>query len=103
MGVSSLLSMNGSILRYRLLPGQHRVFRFIVRVRGGEGPRRAARRCGEIRTVRMTEECDDGIPKAGENLGCSTTADLAGVFPQRDITDPMQPVLNRPMPAHHGQ
>ena len=54
-------------------------------------------------TDQATQQADDGVSQAGEHLGAMALSNLAAVLIERDIADPMEAVLNTPVPPVEGQ
>ena len=54
-------------------------------------------------TDQATQQADDGVSQAGEHLGAMALSNLAAVLIERDIADPMEAVLDIPVPPVEGQ
>ena len=54
-------------------------------------------------TDQATQQADDGVSQAGEHLGAMALSNLAAVLVERDIADPMEAVLDTPVPPVEGQ
>ena len=54
-------------------------------------------------TDQATQQSDDGVSQAGEHLGAMALSDLTAVLVERGIADPMEAVLDTPVPPVEGQ
>ena len=54
-------------------------------------------------TDQATQQADNGVSQAGEHLGAMALSNLAAVLIKRDIADPMEAVLDTPVPPVEGQ
>lgn len=58
---------------------------------------------GDILSTSHAKEADGEIAQGGHDLGASKLADLATIFIEGDITDPVESVFNGPMAAVEGE